>query len=223
MQTDQLLNSDTHRRYFQYALLLSAFTIAANLVEGLVSTYFGFRDETLALFGFGVDSFIEVISAVGIAYMVLRIQRNPNSPRDRFEVTALRVTGSSFYLLTAGLIISVIVNTLQGQRPQTTLWGIVISLISISVMTGLVYLKLKVGRALDSQPIIADANCTKACIYMSIVLLIASLAYEVLHIGFLDSLGALGIAYYAFQEGKEAFEKAAGKETCSCGDECSTH
>lgn len=70
----------------------------------------GFQDETLALFGFGIDSFIEVISAIGITWMILRIQREPESERSPFEVTALRITGTSFYLLTAGLIITVILN-----------------------------------------------------------------------------------------------------------------
>ena len=55
---------------YSVALGLSVFTIVYNVVEGLVSTWLGFRDETLALFGFGIDSFIEVISGVGIAVMV---------------------------------------------------------------------------------------------------------------------------------------------------------
>ena len=96
------------KKYFTYALWLSLFTIIANLVEGSVSTYFGYQDETLALFGFGIDSFIEVISAVGITWMILRIQKQPESERSPLEVTALRITGTSFYLLTAGLLITVI-------------------------------------------------------------------------------------------------------------------
>ena len=77
------------KKYYKYALWLSLFTIVANLVEGIASTMLGFQDETLALFGFGIDSFIEVISAVGITWMILRIQREPESERSPFEVTAL--------------------------------------------------------------------------------------------------------------------------------------
>ncbi|HOW92141.1 MAG TPA: hypothetical protein PK883_07480, partial [Anaerolineaceae bacterium] len=54
-------------RDYRFAFLLSLFTILANLVEGGFSTILGQRDGTLALFGFGLDSFIEVISAVGIS------------------------------------------------------------------------------------------------------------------------------------------------------------
>ncbi|MFN2298278.1 MAG: cation transporter [Anaerolineales bacterium] len=203
------------RFYFRIAFLLSLFTIAANILEGLVSTALGARDETLALFGFGVDSFIEVISAAGIAHMILRIRRNPDSPRSGFEATALRVTGTAFYLLAAGLVLGAAVNLLAGRAPQSTLWGVVVSLISISVMTGLVAAKRFVGRRLRSAPILADANCTMVCIYMSIVLLASSALFELTGFGLLDAFGALGLAAFSFREGRESFETARGT-SCAC-------
>ncbi len=202
-------------RLFRIAFFLSLFTIAANILEGVVSMGFGAQDETLALFGFGVDSFIEVISAAGIAQMILRIGRNPDSPRSRFEVTALRITGAAFYLLTAGLVLGAVINIVTASTPESTFWGVVISLISISVMTGLVAAKRSVGRRLNSAPILADANCTLVCIYMSIVLLASSVLFGLTGFGFLDSLGALGLAVFSFREGRESFEKARGRE-CEC-------
>jgi divalent metal cation (Fe/Co/Zn/Cd) transporter len=183
----------------------------ANLIEGSASTLLGFRDETLTLFGFGIDSFIEVISAIGITSMVLRLKRNPVSERSRIESFALRMTGVSFYLLTAGLLATAILKVFQKNQPESTVWGVVVSVISLSVMIFLMQAKLKIGRQLKSDPIIADANCTKACIYMSLVLLISSLVYLVFPIPFLDSLGAIGIAYFSYKEGREAFEKASRK------------
>ena len=61
-------------KYWQQALWLALFTILYNLVEGLVSTFFGIQEEALTLFGFGVDSFIEVLSGLGILVMVIRIR-----------------------------------------------------------------------------------------------------------------------------------------------------
>ena len=78
--------------------------------------------------------------------------------------------------------------------------------------------KRKVGRALNSAPILADANCTLVCVYMSIVLLVSSLIYQLTGFGWVDSLGALGLIYFSYSEGKESFEKAAGME-CECEDE----
>jgi divalent metal cation (Fe/Co/Zn/Cd) transporter len=203
-------------RLYRIAFFLSLFTVAANILEGAVSTAFGAQDETLALFGFGVDSFIEVISAAGIVQMILRIWKDPAALRSRFETTALRITGFAFYLLAAGLVVGAAAGILTASTPQSTLWGVAISLISISVMTGLVAAKRHVGRRLNSAPILADANCTLVCIYMSIVLLVSSLLFELTGFGFLDSLGALGLAVFSFREGRESFEKAHGKE-CECG------
>jgi len=201
-------------KYWQYALWLALFTIFYNLAEGLVSVFFGAQDQALTLFGFGVDSFIEVMSGIGILAMVLRIQRNPDTPRSRFERTALRVTGISFYLLAAGLAVTAIYNLFTAHKPTTTLPGLIISLVSIAAMWLLVLGKRKVGRSLESAPILADANCTLVCIYMSLVLLVSSLIYQFTGFGFVDSLGALGLIYFSVNEGREAFNKAAGMEDC---------
>jgi divalent metal cation (Fe/Co/Zn/Cd) transporter len=205
-------------RYWEYASWLAIFTILYNLAEGLVSIFFGLSDETLTLFGFGVDSFIEVVSGVGILAMVLRIRHNPDTNRSAFEKTALRITGASFYILAIGLAVTAIYNIVIGHKPETTLPGLIISLISIAMMWALVASKRKVGRELNSAPILADANCTLVCIYMSVVLLASSLIYQLTGFGFVDSLGAIGLIYLSYNEGKEAFEKAAGME-CNCEDE----
>lgn len=204
-------------RYWRYALWLALFTILYNLAEGLVSIYFGAHDEALTLFGFGVDSFIEVLSGAGILAMVLRIRYTADGQRSRFERTALRVTGSSFYLLATGLAATATYNLFSAHKPATTIPGLIISIVSIAIMWALVLGKRKVGRALHSAPILADANCTLVCIYMSLVLLASSFTYQVTGFGFADSLGTLGLIYFSVREGMEAFEKAAGLE-CGCED-----
>lgn len=207
---------DNSKKMYSTAFGLAIFTIIYNVIEGLISTYLGFEDESLALFGFGVDSFIEVISGLGIAHMILRIQNNPESNRDDFERTALRITGIAFYILVVGLIVTSIYNIYTAHKPITTLWGVVISIISIAVMWGLVVWKRKVGNQLNSAPILADANCTMVCVYMSVILLVSSGIYELFGIGYIDSIGTLGLAYFAFTEGKECFEKAKSDKNCCC-------
>ena len=206
-QTDKIL--------YKQAFRLSIFTIVYNIVEGLVSMFFGYADETLALFGFGVDSFIEVMSGIGILFMILRIQRNPDNPKSSFETRALKITGTSFYLLSVGLLAGVVINIITQHKPVTTFWGIVISLISILVMIWLMMAKIRVGKKLYSEPIIADANCTKICVYMSVVLLISSLIYELTGFANVDEIGAAGLIWFSIGESREAFELAKGK-SCSC-------
>lgn len=213
-----LAHKTSQASYWQYALWLALFTVFYNIAEGVTSIYFGVSDEALTLFGFGVDSFIEVMSGIGILAMVIRIRQNPDAPRSRFEVTALRVTGTAFYLLAVGLGATAIYNLFTAHKPTTTLPGLIISVISIAVMWALVAGKRKVGHALNSVPILSDANCTLVCIYMSVILLISSLVYQVTGFGFADSIGALGLIYFSVKEGREAFEKANGIE-CDCEDE----
>lgn len=204
------------RKLYKTAFLLSLFTIGYNIVEGLVSMILGYSDEILTLFGFGVDSSIEVISGMGIAVMITRIQQNPKNPTSRFETRALKITGTSFYLLSAGLALAMVIRFITRQTPETTFWGIIISLISIVVMFGLMRSKRKVGNSLHSEAILADANCTLVCIYMSLVLLGASLIYEITGFPYADLIGSAGLIYFSLSEGKEAFEKARGKKCCNC-------
>ncbi len=208
--------NDNNKKLYKVAFGLAVFTIVYNIVEGLISTYLGFEDESLALFGFGSDSFIEVVSGLGIAHMILRIKNNPNSNRDDFERTALKITGFAFYILVFGLVITSIYNIWTIHKPLTTFWGVVISIISILVMWILVVQKRKAGNQLNSAPILADANCTMVCVYMSIILLVSSGIYELFGIPYIDSIGTLGLSYFAFKEGKECFEKAKSDIHCCC-------
>ena len=205
-----------HNKLFKIAFGLAIFTIIYNIAEGLISTYLGFEDESLVLFGFGTDSFIEVISGLGIAHMITRIQQNPNSNRDQFERTALKITGYAFYILVIGLVITSCYNIWTAHKPITTFWGVIISIISILIMWILVAWKRNVGKKLNSDPILADANCTMVCLYMSVILLISSGIYELFSIPYIDSLGTLALSYFAFKEGKECFEKANSNKHCCC-------
>lgn len=215
----QVLNNETSKKRLHYALILSYITIAYNALEGVVSTFFGATDETLALFGFGLDSFVEVLSGIGIAHMIYRMKRNPVSERDGFEITALKITGTALYILTAGLVVGAVLAVIKKSEPDTTLAGIIIAVLSILTMYFLYREKIRVGEELDSQPIISDAKCTKTCFYLSFILLASSLLYELWEIPYVDALGSLGIAWYAWKEGKEAFQNAKSK-SLSCSSDC---
>jgi divalent metal cation (Fe/Co/Zn/Cd) transporter len=208
-------------KWLTTALWLSVITIVYNIVEGLVSVYFGSADNTLVLLGFGVDSFVEVISGIGILHMVLRMQRNAIKDFDKFERLALRITGVAFIVLAIGLVAGSILNIVNKAKPETTFAGIIIAIISILTMYFLMHYKLKTGKALNSEAIIADAHCTKTCLYLSFILLASSLLYEFFKISYIDIAGSLGIAWYAFSEGRESLEKAKkNKLSCGCGENC---
>jgi len=210
-------------KLYTVASALALITIAYNIVEGIASVFFGFEDGSMVLFGFGVDSFVEVISGIGIWHMVRRIRLNGSENLDQFEQMALKITGSGFYVLTLGLAVTAAIDLYRGHKPETTSWGIVISVISIAAMWLLTHYKVKVGKQLNSRAILSDAACTRACLQLSIVLFIASIGYELTRIGGMDSIGTFVIAGLCFREGKEAFEKVKAKNfACGCGGACQT-
>jgi len=206
--------------FYRWASALALITIFYNVIEGCVSVFFGLQDETMALFGFGLDSFVEVVSGIGIWHMVRRMKQSDPLDHDSFEKRALQITGTAFYMLAAGLVMTSALNIYKGSRPETTFWGIVVSVVSILSMWLLVHYKVKIGKQYNSQALLSDANCSKACMYLSIILLVASIGYEVTGLGAVDSIGAVGIALFSFREGREAFEKSKGNMTCGCQGKC---
>jgi divalent metal cation (Fe/Co/Zn/Cd) transporter len=213
METTQNLPVD--KRWIT-ATGLTLFTVVYNLGEGIVSLYFGAQDEALTLAGFGVDSFIEVISGLGILAMIARLRRYGNKDRGRFEKLALQITGVCFYGLMAGLVIGAAYSAWEQQKPETTVAGIVVSLLSIAIMRVLASWKIRTGEGLNSASLIADGKCTMVCVYMSVVLLASSALYELIPMPFIDAAGMLGLAWFSFKEGKESFEKSNDAAAC-CG------
>ena len=105
---------------------------------------------------------------------------------------------------------------MTSHRPETTFSGIIISLVSIVIMWILLGYKSHVGNKLQSDAIRADAECTRVCIYMSVILLLSSGIYELTSIPMIDSLGTLGLSFFAWKEGKECFDKSKNNTHCSC-------
>jgi len=151
--------------------------------------------------------------------MTYRLKKDSSQERSRFEILALKITGWSFYALSLSLAAGAVIGLIEQKAPETTIAGIIIGSISIGSMWLLVKLKKDVGRKLGSDAIIADANCNLVCLYMSFILLASSLLFEFTGIAYFDILGAIGLIWFSVKEGKEAFEKADGKE-CACHDEC---
>ena len=149
------------QKLIQLALTLTIITLVYNFAEGIIAVTFGISDDTLVLLGFGVDSFVEMISAFGILHMVLRMRKSQVDTPDEFEKNALRITGTAFYLLTLGLLVGVGINFYTGEEPETTLVGIIVSSASILTMWFLMRAKLSVGRKLNSNAIIeiGRASC----------------------------------------------------------------
>lgn len=223
---DTTLNSnkelpEQRTRHWRYALILAGITIVYNLAEGLVSMYFGATDEMLTLFGFGMDSFAEVLSGAGILHLVFRSKGQAAAlARDGFERTALRITGFSFYVLAIGMILGAVLSIWSAHKPDGTVPGLIVSALSIATMYFLYRAKIYTGGKLDSSAIIADARCTLSCLYLSYILFAASAIYALFHIPYIDALGSLALAFYVIKEGRATFNQARPGAKPGCSDEC---
>ncbi len=183
------------------AQLLSIFTIFYNLIEGAISIALGLNDESLALMGFGADSLIEVGSAVIVLWKLSGSVADDSVNLER-ERRATRLIGSLFLLLAGVTGFASVARLMEGGQPEMTWAGLVISVLSLSFMFALWRAKKKVGIALESRTILADANCSLACIQLSAVLFAGSLLHLVFpQIWWMDSVAALALAGLIAREG----------------------
>lgn len=185
------------------ALGLAAFTVAYNLLEGAVSVGFGLHDDSVALAGFGADSFIEVASALLILW---RLRGWEDPARERRAATGI---GILFLLLGLGMSAGALLQLRSGLHPPTTVPGVVVAALSLGVMLWLWRAKLQVGHALQSPALLADAACSRACLQLSGVLFLGSLAFLLSpRLWWMDAAAALGLAVLIAREGIEQLRAA---------------
>ncbi|CCQ89625.1 Cation efflux protein [Nitrospina gracilis 3/211] len=184
------------------AVWLAWFTIGFNLLEGLVSVAFGVEEESFALLGFGLDSFIEVFSATLVLWRFRGEQGLDAALSLKKERTATLGIGILFLLLGVGTILASSLQWASQARPFTTLPGLLIASVSLSFMFYLWRAKVRVARELDSATMMKDARCSLACIELSAVLFAGSLLFMVSPaLWWADSLSAILIGCLILYEG----------------------
>lgn len=168
-----------HKKLIDRAIMLSWFTIAYNLIEGIASVYFGVSDDSMALAGFGADSFIEVFSAMLVLWR-FRSEAGVGSGLsiDRERRATLGI-GSLFVLLALITSAGALAQLRKGGHPGTTLSGLIISAVSLSFMFFLWSAKTRIAKKLDSSAVLKDADCSLACIKLSVVLFAGSLIFMI--------------------------------------------
>jgi divalent metal cation (Fe/Co/Zn/Cd) transporter len=191
-----------------FARRLAVFTIVYNLAEGLVSMGFGLADDSIALFGFGADSFIEVGSALMVLWR-LREESGCASARLKRERKATLGIGILFLLLAVGTGLASMLQLVTRRHPETTLPGLLISLVSLLFMFGLWRAKLRAAKVLDSRTLEGDAACSLACIQLSSVLFLGSLGFLLWPaLWWADAVVALAIAALIAREGLSGIRAA---------------
>jgi divalent metal cation (Fe/Co/Zn/Cd) transporter len=194
------------------ALRLEYLTVGWNLVEGTIAIAAATASGSVALLGFGIDSFVE--SASG-SVMIWRLLAERNADADdgerieQVERRAQKLVAASLILLAAYIAWDSITSILAGDRPQPSLVGILLAIASLSVMWWLAREKRRVGTALGSRAMTADAFQTDACFWLSLFLLVGIGANALFGWWWADPLAALGMTFFI---GREALEAWRGED-----------
>ncbi|WP_439592675.1 cation transporter [Microbacterium sp.] len=176
-----------------------AFTITYNVVEGIIALIAGGVASSAALIGFGLDSFVEVLSAAAIAW-----QFSARDPETR-EKPALRIIAVSFFALAAYVTVDAVLSLTGLREPEHSPVGIALAAISLAIMPFVSWLERRAGRELGSASAVADSKQTLICAYLSAALLVGLLLNSLFGWAWADSLAALFIAGFAVKEGREAW------------------
>ncbi len=187
-------------------LRLAQFTIGYNVFEGIVAVTAGLAAGLVSLVGFGLDSGIESISAIIVAFRLSARLRDGHTDEAK-ERVALRGVAITFFLLAAYVTIVGVRDLLAGETPDTSTVGIVILVLSLIVMPWLAWAKTRVGRSLgNDRLILADAAETRICVLLSASTLLGLVAFTLTGQAWLDPVAGFVIAVFAIREGREAWE-----------------
>ena len=187
------------------AVRLEQLTIGYNIVEGLVAVAFGLLAGSIALTGFGLDSWIEVAAAAVVLHR-LRAELRHGQTDEAEQRRALRFVAVTFFALTIYLTVEGIRDLLIQARPETSIVGIVLTAASLVAMPTLARFKRRAGLAMGSALVVADAAETRLCAWLSVSTLASPVGHATLGWSWIDPAAGFVIAAFALKEGKEAWE-----------------
>lgn len=188
---------DLHRR----ALLLSYFTVGYNVLEGVISIVAGSLAGSIALVGFGLDSFVESLSGSVMIWRFRKHGKISEAEERKVEQKAERLVGYTFILLAAYVLYESVTRLYFREIPDPTLVGIIIAVISLVVMPVLFTMKYRTAKQIKSRSLIADAKETLACTFLSLSLLVGLGANYLFGFWKADPVVGLIIAGYLVREG----------------------
>ena len=188
------------------AVRLEYLTVGWNLVEGAIAITAALAAGSVALLGFGIDSFVESVSG---SVLVWRLRSEAAGGRDaetleRVDRHAERLVGFSFLALAAYVVFDALTTLLSQERPDASPVGMALAAISIGVMLWLASAKRRMAANLGSRALAADAEQTQACWYLSIVVLAGIGLNALLGWWWADPVAALGVSVLLVREGREA-------------------
>jgi len=204
-----IMNSQVHKKI----LWLSYFTVGYNILEGILSIIVGLFSGSIALQGFGLDSFVESFSGV---IMIWRFGKHKEISKEKemlIEKKALRLVAYAFFLLSFYIFYESVRKLYLHEAPDPNLLGIIIAIVSLIIMPILFFMKYRIGNAIKSKSLIADSKQTLICMSLSVAVLMG-LGLNYLY-GFwqADPIAGLIIVMFIIREGYLTLKE---EKLCAC-------
>jgi divalent metal cation (Fe/Co/Zn/Cd) transporter len=205
--------SPPRQNLLRRGLRLEYLTVGWNVIEGLVSVAAALAAGSVALLGFGMDSFVETTSGLVLIWR-LRAERHACNPEEieRLDQRAHKLVALSLLLLAAYIAFDAAKALITREKPQPTLAGIAITSLSLTVMWWLARAKRRTARALASRALEADSFQTTACFWLSLMTLAGIGLNAAFGWWWADPVAALGMTYFLVSEGREAWRG----QDCAC-------
>jgi cation diffusion facilitator family transporter len=203
------MDSSLHKK----ALMLSYFTVGYNILEGVVSIAAGLLAGSIALIGFGLDSFVESISGSVMIWRFRKHGKISEEEEEKVEKKAVKLVAYSFFILGAYVLYESIKKLYFHEIPDPSLLGIIIAIVSIIVMPVLFYMKYQTGKSINSRSLVADSKETLACVFLSVALLIGLGLNSLYGLWQADPIVGLIIVLYLIKEGYNTLKE---EKLCSC-------
>lgn len=194
--------ADTDRLY-RKALRLSYFTVGYNILEGIVSILAGVLVGSIALIGFGLDSFMESLSGGVMIWRFRKQGKLTDDEEQAVESKAEKLVAYTFFVLGAYVLYESAKKLYLQEIPEPSLIGIVIAIVSMILMPILFYQKYRTGKLLNSKSLIADSKETLACCFLSAALLVGLGLNYVLGLWQADPIVGLLVVAFLVREGYE--------------------
>jgi divalent metal cation (Fe/Co/Zn/Cd) transporter len=207
---------EPRRALLQRAVRLEVLTVGWNVVEGGVAIAAALAAGSVALFGFGVDSFVECASGAILLWRLGAERRGLEGDAiERLDRRAHRLVGASLFLLAGWVALDATRSLWVGDRPDASPVGIALTAVSIATMLWLARAKRRVAAALGSRALEADAFQTTACFWLSVITLAGVGLNALLGWWWADPVAALAMTAFIGREGLEAWRG----EDCGCAGE----
>lgn len=199
-------------KWTKIALYLVAGTMAYNIIEGVVATWAGAKSESVALFGFGLDSGIEC-AAAGMMLWRLSVEAKGSSREtiEESERKVRRFIGGTFIALAFYIVVQAGLDLFKHEAAQKTMIGIILAAASLVIMPAVSWAKLRAAKRIGSSALRAEAKETLVCSYLSFTLLLGLVANATVGWWWADPVAALAMVPWVFKEGLEGLR---GEDCC---------